>query len=77
MHQLIMLVYVKMPTIVDILRFISTMNTTSASFKGRKAFNFQRFNFNEQLEILVHEKKMIILGPVFGRTRSQLSMLFF
>ena len=52
-----MLVYVKMPTIVDILRFISTMNTTSASFKGRKAFNFQRFNFNEQLEFLVHEKK--------------------
>ena len=43
--KFIMLINVKMPTIVGILTFISTINTTSESLKARKVFNFQHINF--------------------------------
>ena len=41
----IMLINVKMPTIVGILRFISMMKTTYESLKPRKIFLFQNFSF--------------------------------
>ena len=45
-----MLINVKMPTIVGILTFISLINTTSESLKARNGFDFQHFNFCEQLK---------------------------
>ena len=47
--QSIMLMNVKMPTIVDILTFISKIKMTSASLKARKVLIFQHFSFYEQL----------------------------
>ena len=43
---------VKMPTIVDILTFISMINTTE-SLKARQVFIFQHFSFYEQLKFHV------------------------
>ena len=43
--KLIILINVKMPTTVDILTFISIINTTSLSLKARNAFIFQHFCF--------------------------------
>ena len=40
-----MLIYVKMPTNVDILTFISMINTTSESLKARTVFFVQLFSF--------------------------------
>ena len=48
--KFILLINIKMPTIVGIRTFISTIYTTSESMKVRKAFNFQYFNFYEQLK---------------------------
>ena len=45
-----MLINVKMPTIVDILTFMSIINATFEILKARKAFFFQHFGFYEQLE---------------------------
>ena len=42
--QFIMLIFVKMPTIVGILTFISMIDTTSESLKARNVFIFQHFN---------------------------------
>ena len=48
--KFIMLMDVKMPTInVDILTFISMINTTSASLKARKVFNLQHFSLINDL----------------------------
>ena len=44
-----MLINVKMPTIVDILTFISMINTTCVKLKARKVIIFQHFNYYEQL----------------------------
>ena len=38
--KFILLIYVKMPTIVGILTFISRINTASGSFKARKIIGF-------------------------------------
>ena len=47
---------VKMPTIVGILTFISTINTTPERFKERKVFLlfFHNFSFYEQLKFHAH-----------------------
>ena len=62
-----MLINVKMPTIVDILTFISMINTTSERFKARNFFICRYFSFYEQLKFCAHsshsEKKFITLGP--------------
>ena len=46
----ILLINVKVPTIVDILRFISRVNTTSKNLKARKMYTFPDFSFYEQLK---------------------------
>ena len=43
-----------MPTVVDILTFISMINTTFESLKARQAFIFQHFSFYEQLKFHAH-----------------------
>ena len=48
--KLIMLINVKMPTIVDILTFISMINTTSERLKARYFFIYWYFSFFEQLK---------------------------
>ena len=48
--KFIMLINVKMPTIVGILTFIGTSNTTSESLKARKKLFFQHFSFYEQVK---------------------------
>ena len=48
--KFIMLIIVKMPTIVDILTFISMINTKSESLKARKVLNFQHLRFYKQLK---------------------------
>ena len=50
--KFIMLINFKMPTIVGILTFISMINATFESFKGRKSlrFIFQHFSFYKQLK---------------------------
>ena len=45
-----MLINVKMPTIVGILTFISMINTTYESLKGRKILTFKHFNCYEHLK---------------------------
>ena len=40
-----MLITVKMPSIVGILKFINMINTTSESVNARKIINFQQFIF--------------------------------
>ena len=58
-----------MPTIVDILTFISRINTASESFKVRNIFIFQHFTFYEQLKFhakwVGHKKSFITSGPDF------------
>ena len=48
--KFILLINVKMPTIVGILTFMNKINTTSASFRARKIFIFQRFSHYELLK---------------------------
>ena len=48
--KLIVLINVKMPTIVGILKFISMINTTFESLKARKVFALSAFYFYKQLE---------------------------
>ena len=43
--KFIMLINVEMPTIVDILTFISMINTTFESLEARNVFIFQHFSF--------------------------------
>ena len=68
--KFIMLINVKMPTIVGILSFISTINTTSESLKAIKVrislyFRFyERLNFHTQLSCELSMKKSFIpSGP--------------
>ena len=49
--KFVLLKNVKMPTIVDILTFISTINTTSERLKAGNFFIYQYFSFNEQLKL--------------------------
>ena len=64
--KFIMLINVKMSTIVDILMYISMINTISESLKARKVFIFQHFSVYEQLKFyaLLSKacKKFYILG---------------
>ena len=48
--KFILLIYVKMPTIVGILTFISMINTTSERLKARNFFIRLHFSFYEQLK---------------------------
>ena len=48
--KFILLIYVKMPTIVGILTFISMINTTSERLKSRNFFIYRYFSFYEQLK---------------------------
>ena len=48
--KVIMLINVKIPTIVDILRFISMINTTYESLKAKKVFIFEHFSGYEHLK---------------------------
>ena len=48
-----MLINVKMPTIVDILTFISMKNKTSESWKAKKVVIFQHFSSYEQLKFCI------------------------
>ena len=48
--KFILLINVKMPTIVGILTFISSINTTSESFKARNILTFHYVSFYEQLK---------------------------
>ena len=48
--KFIMLISVKMPTIVDILTFISMTNTSSERLKARNFFICRYFSFCEQLK---------------------------
>ena len=48
--KVIMLINVKMPTIVDILTFISMINTKYESLKARKVFRFKHFSCYENLK---------------------------
>ena len=57
--KFILLINVKMPTIVGILTFISSKNTTSGNFIARTISISQHFNFYEQL-------KFHTLGQVSG-----------
>ena len=45
--KFIMLINVKMPTIVDILTFVSMIYTTSESLKPRKIFIFQHLSYKK------------------------------
>ena len=51
--KIILLINVKMPTIVDILTFISVINTTSERLKARHFFSCRYFSFYEQLKFRV------------------------
>ena len=51
MHEFYHAHNVKMPTIVDILTFVSMINTTSATLKQAKVLLFQQFSFNEMLKL--------------------------
>ena len=48
--KFVTLIKVKMPTIVDILTFISMINTTSEHLKARKVFISKQFRFYEHLK---------------------------
>ena len=48
--KFILLINVKMPTIVDILTFISMINTTSERLKARNFYICRYFSFDEQLK---------------------------
>ena len=73
--KFILLINVKMPTIVDILTFVSRIivviltfmsriNTLYETFKARDTHLFQRFSFYKQLKFY-HEKSFITLRPYF------------
>ena len=49
-HEIYHAQNVKMPIIIDILTFISKINTPSENLKARKIFISQLFRFYEQLE---------------------------
>ena len=49
MLKFVLLINVKMPTIVDILTFISRITTASDSFQARKILIFQHLRFHKQL----------------------------
>ena len=51
--KFILLINVKMPLIVDILTFISMINTTSERLKARNSFICRYFNFYEQLKFVL------------------------
>ena len=63
--KFIMLKYVKMPTIVGILTFISMSNTPSKSLTARKLFILEHFSLYEQLKFMPNwaEKNFITSGP--------------
>ena len=69
--KFILPINVKMPTIVGILTFISTINTTSERLKARNFFISWYFSFYEQLKLRAqlseHEKSFITLGPGQGQ----------
>ena len=48
--KLFMLINVKMPTIVGILKFVGMINTAYESLKARKVLFSQHFRFYEQLK---------------------------
>ena len=48
--EVFLLINVKMPTIVDILTFISMLNTTSERLKARNFLVFRNLSFYEQLK---------------------------
>ena len=52
-HELYHAHNLKMATVVDILTFISLINTKSESLKAIKVFTFQNFSFYEQLKFHV------------------------
>ena len=52
--KVIMLTNVKMTTIVDMLTFISIINTTSESLKASQIFIFQYLSFYELLKFHAH-----------------------
>ena len=47
--KFILLINVKMPTIVDIMTFISMINATSERLKARNSFICRYFSFYERL----------------------------
>ena len=49
--KFIQLINVKMTTAVDILTFISRINTSYESLKSRNTFLFQHFSYYEQLKL--------------------------
>ena len=51
-RKFILLINVKISTIVDILTFISMINTTSERFKERNFFICRYFSVNEQLKFI-------------------------
>ena len=57
-----------MPTIADILTFISTINTTIERFTARNFFICRYFIFYEQLKFCVHLLlfSLLCVGLVFG-----------
>ena len=61
MSTIILLINVKMPTIVGILIFMSSANTTSECFKQEKSVNFQYFTFYEQLKFRFIDSGRILI----------------
>ena len=65
--KFILLINVKMPTIVDILTFISMINTTSERHKASNFFFCRYFSFYEQLkfraQLVEDEKSFMSSGP--------------
>ena len=66
-HKLILLINVKMPTIVGILKFISKINTTYESFKARQILIFQHFSYYKHVKFYAQFgwawRKFKDLGP--------------
>ena len=67
---IILLIHVKMPTIVDILTFISMINTTYERLKAINFFICRYFSFYEQLKfhahLIEHKKTFYNLGTRFA-----------
>ena len=61
--EIFMFINVKMPTIVDILTFISKIKTTSDRLKARTTFIFHHFTFYEQLKF--HTQLRLSMKKVF------------
>ena len=57
--EFILLINVKMPTIVGILKFVSMINATSKSHKARNFFICCYFSFYEQRKFHVQLKKVL------------------